>query len=436
MRSVGVILGQLKKYVAQLNLFEDQASRLDPFHLRAAIVSTRIYITLLTASIIILIVFTSLETQSQINIIRNPSQSTYEGLLDKNVTPLACPCSRLTIPYGHFTETIVDYHPVCSSFFVSKDWIDNLFSPDIGRLYQADFRASASGLFQLLAAFCSHANRSVHDALDDFYYQTLLTTDVLLPISFKDQVTIKSEFVRTSTINSVLRLLQIVRTTTHANELKTVLQTSKLSLKQNVADDVFHLVEADISFFYVDSTECKCKSNRNCSMPTAFFDINQIQLSQTIVPFEWIQPVANLNGFFVGCNPIESLLQSTLECLFDSSCLATIGTFIPSTNIIAVRPLNTSQTRFAMNMSIETIINDLFIENWSTQQSFSNYFSQCAPIQCTYTTVQDNNALYVLTKLLGIYGGLTAALRFCVPLVIAWCRKRRIISSVEPRPGE
>jgi hypothetical protein len=87
-------------------------------------------------------------------------------------------------------------------------------------------------------------------------------------------------------------------------------------------------------------------------------------------------------------------------------------------------------------MSIEAIINELFIQNWTTTQSFSNYFAKCAPILCTYTSIQRNNALYVFTKLLGLYGGLTTALRLCVPLIIGWWRKRKIINSEETHPGE
>jgi hypothetical protein len=321
--------------------------------------------------------------------------------------------------------------------FVSDDWINHLFSPDIGSLYQGDFRASASGLFQLLAAFCSHANRSVHDALDDFHSETLLTPDVLLPDSFKAQVQVKRQFLQSSTVNSVLGLLQLVRTTTRANELLTALQTSKLLYVPKILDDYpLRLIVVHASFLYEDSTECTCASSANCSMPAAFFDIHVQKVSRYIVTLLHIKPLAIVSGFFVGCSTVDSLLLSTLECLFDEACLDIIQKYIPFSNIVGVYALNTSQTRFALNTSIETIINDLFIEKWSTEQSFSDYFAQCAPILCTYTLVQRNNALYVLTKLLGLYGGLTAVLRLSVPLIIAWWRKRRVIVSAESRLGE
>jgi hypothetical protein len=431
--AVGVA-GQIKKYVTQLNFFENEISRSNPFHLRTSIISTRVYIALLSVCLIIIVVFNSLDSQFQVETLRNPSAADYEALLKQNVSSLSCPCSHVTIPYGNVTSTTIDYHPVCSSVFVSDDWINHLFSPDIGRMYQADFRASASSLFRLLATFCSQANRSVHDGLEDFHTETLLTPYVLSPDSFEVQVQVKSRFLRLSIANSVRRLLQIVRSTTHANGLLTALQTSKIFSIDEAWGGRFSLKAVDTRFYTTDSKWCKCTAWLNCSIPSGFFNISYKNLSQDIVSTD--ASIETLPGFFVGCNPVESLLQSTLECLFNRSCLQTIRTFIPSTNIIDVNTLNINQTHFAVNMSIKAIINSLFIENWSTNQSFSNYFVQCAPILCTYTSVKRNSALYVLTKLLGLYGGLTTTLRLCIPLIISWWYKRRVNDSGQPRPSE
>lgn len=432
MQTVTVIARQMRKHATELNLFVNEATRSNPFHLRTAIISTRVYIVLLIVFVTILITFTSLGTQSEVIIIRNPSQASYEALLDKNATPPSCPCSHVTISYVNFISTTLDYHPICSSMFVSDDWINHIFSNNIGSLYQADFRALASSYFQLLAAFCSHARQSIQDALNDFQLETFLTPDVLLPSSLYAQIEVKSQFLQSSTADSVRRLLQLVRTTTQANGLQATIQLSTIMFL-NSFSDVFP-VQGHVSFLYEDSSECICLSALNCSLPSGFFDIDRYTFTQFL---SWsFTPLANVSGIFVGCSAIESLLQSTMECLFDWSCLETIHTFIPSSNIAGVYALNRNQTKFVPNTSIEIIINNLFVENWSMNASFSNYYAQCAPILCTYTIIQRNNALYVLTKLLGIYGGLTAALRLCVPLIVAWWRKRKVIVPIEARPSE
>ncbi|CAF4067976.1 unnamed protein product, partial [Rotaria sp. Silwood1] len=74
-------------------------------------------------------------------------------------------------------------------------------------------------------------------------------------------------------------------------------------------------------------------------------------------------------------------------------------------------------------MTIEELTNELFLETWPTVISFSNYYNHCRPYLCAYTFTQ-RNILYVVTKVLGIYGGLTTVLRFCVPLIVAWWRNQ------------
>ncbi len=418
MQTAAAVVRRSKK----LNLFIDQACRSDPFHLRTMIISTRIYIVLLTVSIIILIVFTSLGTQSQTITKRNPSQADYEFLLGKYPQSLSCPCNRVTIPYGNFTSTNVDYHPVCSSVFVSDEWIEHLFSPDIGSLYQGDFRASASSYFQLLAAFCSHVSKVVSDEIGNFHSETLLTPDVLLQESFNTTVQVKSEFLKSSIENNVRQLLLLVRNTTRANEFQTALQTSKILFRKGTIPSI-----DPVWFRFANSLECRCGALSYCSLPSGFFDVRDSQSIQTISVQG--KQRANATGFVIGCTAVESVLSSTLECLFDWSCLGNIHTCILSSNISGIYPLNTSQTRFAPNTSIERIIDDLFIEKWSTEYSFSNYFEECAPVLCAYTLEKRNNVLYVITKFLGLYGGLTAALSLCIPFIVGWWRKIKVHSS-------
>jgi hypothetical protein len=436
MQTVAAFAHQTKKHVAELNLFKDGAVHSDPLHLRTAILSTRIYIVLLTISVINLAVFSSLGTQPDVISILNPSQVEYEDFLKKNGTSSSCPCSRVTIPYGNFTSTTIDYHPVCSSVFISDDWINHLFSPDFMSVYQGDFRALASSYFQLLATFCLHANRSVHDALDNFHSQTLLTPDVLSENSLYAQIKVKSEFLQSSTANSILQLLQIVRNTIQSNLLQTAIPISiMMGRNRYIYSYIPEVIQMKSTVFYSgESRNCSCISASNCSVPSGFFNMDQ-EIANVINSVQ-STPLRNVSGFFVGCSAVESLLQSTLECLFDCSCLKTIHTFIPSSNITGVYTLNTNQTRFAPNTSIEILINKLFIEKWSMEPSFSKYYTRCAPILCTYTLSKRKNPLYVITKLLGLYGGLTAALRFCVPLIVGWWRKRRVTAAAEPRPGE
>ncbi|CAF3847963.1 unnamed protein product, partial [Rotaria sp. Silwood1] len=118
----------------------------------------------------------------------------------------------------------------------------------------------------------------------------------------------------------------------------------------------------------------------------------------------------------VGCLPIYGLRLSTFECLYNSTCLQRLSNLIDSIYDIS-SPLNSSiHTRFTPVSStpIGKLIDELFIEGWQNESNYSNYFPICAPLACRYTYVKRNNALYILTIFLGLYGGLTVGLKLIV----------------------
>ncbi len=114
--------------------------------MRTALISTWDYVVLVALFVFILVTYTSLTAQDQTTFVENPSQATYEELLDRYPTTLLCPCSQITIPYGSFVSILLNYHNVYRSFFVFDEWISLLSSLNISRFYQLDFRSSASYL--------------------------------------------------------------------------------------------------------------------------------------------------------------------------------------------------------------------------------------------------------------------------------------------------
>ncbi|CAF3635148.1 unnamed protein product [Rotaria sp. Silwood1] len=146
-----------------------------------------------------------------------------------------------------------------------------------------------------------------------------------------------------------------------------------------------------------------------------------------------------LPGLVVGCLPMEGLRMSTLECFFSSSCISTILTyleyyiqmdgsppidFVPPTVLpLTISPLNDSiPSRFSKNTTIGTLIDEYFLEDWTYEISYENYFAACAPSHCNFDYVTRNNILYVATSVFGLYGGLTIGLRFIIWHVIRFYR--------------
>ncbi|CAF3628193.1 unnamed protein product [Rotaria sp. Silwood1] len=414
----------MKARVVELNIFESETSRTSAFHLRTAIITTRVYLLMLVLAITILITFTSLQNQTETVSVLNPSEVTYDNLYKKYPTTIQCPCKHVLMNYRSFMSISVQYHPICSSSFISDRWISILFNPNISFFHPIDFRSSATGQFQLLASLCSLSLTSVSDAIDDFLSANFLTPDVFSRLQFDEQIRTQSLFVQISTANIFQNLLRLVRSTTYSNRLQTALQTSRSYFFQLDINNTASVFSWGPSFVDIRRNLCYCNLGATCFLPSTFY-----------LPFVYAlpiygsyrtttQPMGNVTGFVAGCYPIESVLRSTLECFFDSSCFNTVLQFFSLSINTTFHSLNNSETRFHPQDPIERLVNELFVEDWTTIRSFSSYYAQCEPISCTYTFIRRNDALYVITKLLGLYGGLTVVLRLLASHTIGWWRTR------------
>ncbi|CAF1297121.1 unnamed protein product, partial [Rotaria sp. Silwood1] len=424
METIMNIAKWIKQTISQMNLFEVEMTRSEELDLRKAIISTRIFIILLTFTLTILTVYSALDDQNQTIIVLNPTQSDFENLYRKYPNTLACPCTDIAIPYRSFISIIPEYHPVCSSIFVSDNWINILFNPNISYYYPLDFRSSASGQFQILSSFCSLSKRFVNDTIDDFLSNVFLTPVVLSSYLLDLQSQAQSSFIQTLTSNAFRQLLQLVRSTTFTNQLQTALRTSSY-LGFYIFPNGKTATYAIQNFYSSNNnTICYCGLQSTCSSSVCgFFDLFAYDTKGDYTSS--MSLIVNVPGFVAECYAIESLLQSTLECFFDSTCINTVLRFLSNNNMTDIKQLDVNQTQFSPRTTIDTLFTNLFIEKWSTISSFTEYYKKCSPILCTYTFIQRNSALYIITKLLSLYGGLVIVLRFCLPYIIIWWYNRK-----------
>lgn len=135
-------------------------------------------------------------------------------------------------------------------------------------------------------------------------------------------------------------------------------------------------------------------------------------------------------GLVQGCYMIDTLRLSTLECFYaDSDCFPKLfqaidrladsfDTPLPQVDVHPLR-YNAALTRFPPRTLLSHIIEEMMIENWTVDESFDQYYSACRPNYCTYVHIQQNqHFLTVITSLISLVGGLTAALRILVPLLV------------------
>lgn len=128
------------------------------------------------------------------------------------------------------------------------------------------------------------------------------------------------------------------------------------------------------------------------------------------------------------CTSSESFFATDLFCYFQQSCIDALldaynydmPTRLPLPEATRnIRPLNSSiPSRFLMNDSIDIIFNELMVEEWRIKGNFDGYYETCAPELCTYTYTERLNILYVVTRVVGLFGGLVVTLRLLIPISV------------------
>lgn len=92
-------------------------------------------------------------------------------------------------------------------------------------------------------------------------------------------------------------------------------------------------------------------------------------------------------------------------------------------------PLNPNvASRFLPTSKLEGIISELLIEEWLPSSDVNAHYEHCRPKVCTYTYVSRFEVIYIVTSVIGLFGGLSIILRLIIPLLI-----RVLIRQIEKR---
>ena len=117
-----------------------------------------------------------------------------------------------------------------------------------------------------------------------------------------------------------------------------------------------------------------------------------------------------------GCFSYTSLLQSTLECFYEQSCLDLLEVFVPGLAVIS--PISRTLSRFPSTTTVSDLLQQLFVESWNNQSNFTRYFQMCSPGSCSYSYDRRFNWLYVLVTLVGLFDSLKIITFSTAPIVV------------------
>jgi hypothetical protein len=420
------------QYLIELNHFQSLAN--DEQTVRNERWSTRVYILLLSGSLLILILYSGLIGHMKTIQINSPSLSIYKQLENKYGIMLQCPCSQIAIPYRSFVQLEATLHAICSSDFIEQEWIDYLFNENISHYFAVDFRSAATGQFQMLAELCHIAIDAINDGLEEFYSTELIDFHLLNSITFEALIQGSVGEFQATVPNTFSQVLKVVRATTFGNQLVSGFGSNAIFVLYKVPENDEWIVGIRAGFYYgLDSNWCYCSNLATCHTFTALYNFMAGDDLYKYYSPMYTYPQVFVDGWGAGCLPIESLLSSSLTCLYNATCLDLICSFMNTSKIENFTPLVTNMvSQFSHNVTLTSIIQELFIEALEANLSFEAYFTECQPSFCLYSITEYWSVLSIITTILGLYGGLTVTLRFIVPYLIKiLSRVRRPIVTAE-----
>jgi hypothetical protein len=407
-----------KEFCKNLNLFPSVPPSTNDYDCRNERISTRVFIFFFILILAILLFYTSLVNVTKTVSIKTPTLAQYSQLYATYPQTLTCPCTTISINYEKCLRVEYSFHQVCSSIFVNENWTDYLatFADDDLMLLE-DFRWTGTSTFQALNVFCDVINETISDNLISFYSSQYVSAFVVSSELFQTQMTSLVNQFKSSIIDSFLLSLSLIRSTNQGNGLLSALQTN-----------CQFLMPHDIGDIYVQMKEysaCHCAYSATCVEPSSIFNLT----SNTIV--------FSVPGLYIGCFVIEALLQSTLECFYDQTCINQLQSYLLSSSPMNVTALDSSlPTQYFINSTIEELLNNLMVEQWNSSLIYDSYYNECQPAQCTYTHQAKNDIIYIVTTLVGLLGGLITVLNLVVPrlvkLFVRYVLRQRRVTRVMP----
>lgn len=393
-------------------------------------IMTRVYICFCIICTGSLLTYSGLYGKSMTVTVENVSQSIYTELYNLHPDTSECSCSNTIIPYGRFImEMNAEFHPICSSKFITDTFIED-FNQGLSYFYVSlpveDFRQWGTLFFRYLASGCKLAKSTTSDAITQFKSRSFISSEVITFLSFHAQI---NNFIQSfqSTLNlQYIRLIQLYRAHLQVNQFISIFNFN-YNAYYNPNETESRLMLQPKAY---ENNTCSCATTATCFRKTFFAFRNK-----TIR--------YNLENIYISCNTLNAILLSSLQCFFSNSCIAD---FITSycTDMPCYNRENTSFSRssplsamthmaensaFSINDTIEKITSRYFIDYWSHNISYEQYFNACSPKYCTYKIQQKWDPIFMLTTFLGIYHGVCVILRISIRLLTTFFYRIQIFFS-------
>lgn len=177
-----------------------------------------------------------------------------------------------------------------------------------------------------MASLCSVSQRTVSETQNHLANNEFVSVYLVSEVQIQSEVNATIETFKRQLSNRIISFLNYLRIVARANFFITALNTNAVMILSNTEFQFsvigFQVVYDPATIYNsIDAENLPC-SIANPTSPAGFFSF--LNNTSIFAHTEWYKPTLNstlVNGFFVGCTPLEALLQSTLDCLYDVQCL-------------------------------------------------------------------------------------------------------------------
>jgi hypothetical protein len=288
-------------------------------------------------------------------------------------------------------------------------WINlTYYGSDLFDYSYDDYRRFVVSHFRLLFYFCTLADDTLNDALSIFRSNTLISKRAQSRQVVVAEMEASVNQFRSSIPQAFMRKLDFIRQMAQGNGLVSSIGSNWYPISLEGKEFMAMKPRS-----YGDNN-CSCGTNPMCASSAA--------IDGEIV-----------HGLLVGCYPLESLLQSTLECLYNMTCINKLKKTNQFSDM-SIRPLNS--TLSPPNVTVQSLLDAFMVDRWESSITYEHYYAACAPLSCTYVIREQANLIYMITTIIGFFGGLTVALKIIVPVLmkiaryLIMCRQRRVEPNV------
>ena len=258
----------------------------------------------------------------------------------------------------------------------------------------------------MLGIFCQQAQQTINDSLQVLLRTKFISSQVIPHQLFSSQVNATIQDWQSTTVNQFVRTIQLVEAIIRGNQL-----TNGRSNVNWYLNNSWRKTTMELSGY----SNCSCGKSEAC-----YFPMGMYRASYNSSGFVDRFPIPN---FLIGCFPIEALLASTLECFYNRSCMMIIDS-LKSNRLDQYFNFDAlDENRNWPKQNIQSIVNGLMVDSWSSYISFTSFYKACAPMSCTYEYKRRNDLFSVITTVIGVFGGLSLAFKILILIALRMTEK-------------